>query len=191
MVPLREHLETVEERVILPKLYITTLAYRKKDKAEVNGRLADILKRYNSEKLPEHIAKHEWENRFKIMVIKRLGPSLAPAEVVVPLSKLGQFMSEIEQKINQPMVKEGIIVRDGASGQLEAVGFGAYSSDQRKFRYKLCLCFVLTVMQIARKYGGRPYSTGLYYASKADEVLGQDRVERIKALKKKLIKGAT
>jgi hypothetical protein len=150
------------------------------------NRLPDIIKRNKSEQLSERIAQHEWENRFKIMVVKRLGPSLAPAEVVVPLSNLGKFMSEIEQKINQPMVKEGIIVKNGMNGQPEAIVMGLIPSDQRKFRYNFIFALSLTIMKIAEKYGGRPYSTGLYYASKASQVLGQRRVERIKAFKQEV-----
>ncbi len=112
VVPLREHLDhPVEERVLLPKLYITTVAFRSKDRAAVMNKLPGIIKRFDSEQLPDHIAQHEWENRFKIMVIKRLGPSLVPAEVVVPLSNLGKMMTELEHMVKQPMVKEGIIVR--------------------------------------------------------------------------------
>ena len=95
-------------------------------------------------------------------------------------------MSEIEQKINQPMVKEGIIVKNGMNGQPEAIVMGLIPSDQRKFRYNFIFALSLTIMKIAEKYGGRPYSTGLYYASKASQVLGQRRVERIKAFKQEV-----
>ena len=187
VVPLREHMDNpVEERVILPKLYITTLAFRAKDRAAVMNSLPDILKRSNSEQLPDHIAQHEWENRFKIMVIKRLGPSLVPAEVVVPLSNLGKVMSELDAEVKQPMVKEGIVVRNGANGQPEVIILGLIPSDQRKFRYNFVFGLSLTIMKIAEKYGGRPYSTGLYYANKAEKVLGAERVKRIKAFKKEV-----
>jgi Fe-S oxidoreductase/FAD/FMN-containing dehydrogenase len=185
VVPLREHLgNPVEERVMLPKQYITTLAFRLSDQAEVIKKLPDILKQSNAQMLPEHIARHEWDNRFKLMIVKRLGPSLAPAEVVIPLANLGNFMTEIEQKVNQPMVKEGIVVRNGANGQPEVVILGLIPSDQRKFRYNFIFGLSLTIMKIAEKYGGRAYSTGLYYAIKTQKVLGQTRVERIKAFKK-------
>jgi Fe-S oxidoreductase len=45
---------------------------------------------------------------------------------------------------------------------------------------------VLTIMKIAEKHGGRAYATGLYFSSKAEEILGAERVERIKALKKQI-----
>ncbi|MBP1706568.1 MAG: protein of unknown function cysteine-rich region domain protein, partial [Chloroflexi bacterium] len=187
VVPLREHLgNPVEERVLLPKLYITTLAFRANDKAQVMSRLPGIIQSHQAEQLPDHIARHEWENRFKIMLIKRLGPSLAPAEVVVPLYNLGNFMTEIERKVNQPMVKEGIVVRSGGSQQPEVVVMGLIPSDQRKFRYNFIFALALTIMKIAEKYGGRPYSTGLYYAGKAEQVIGKERVGLLKAFKREM-----
>jgi len=65
------------------------------------------------------------------MVIKRLGPSLVPAEVVVPLSNLGKVMADLENTIKQPLVKEGIVVRNGKNGQPEVIILGLIPSDQR------------------------------------------------------------
>ena len=187
VVPLREHLDhAVEERVLLPKLYISTVAFRSKDRQAIMSKLPEIIKRFSSEKLPDHIAQHEWENRFKIMVIKRLGPSLVPAEVVVPLANLSKMMAELERVVKQPLVKEGIIVRKDGTGEPEAIILGLIPSDQRKFRYNFVFGLSLTIMKIAEKYGGRPYSTGLYYANKANQVLGKDRVKRIAAFKKEV-----
>ena len=40
------------------------------------------------EMVDDEIVQHEWENRFNLMHGKRLGPSIAPSEVVVPLANL-------------------------------------------------------------------------------------------------------
>ncbi len=183
--PLMEHLgHPAEERVLIPKMYVTTMAFRKKDHEKTIGVLRDIVKVCQSEILPEQIALHEWENRFKIMIIKRLGPSLVPAEIVVPLASLGAVISDLEKLVNQPLVKEGIAIRRGANGQPEVVILGFIPSDQRKFNYNFVFGLSLTVMSIAEKHGGRAYSTGLYYASKAPRVFGKARLDRLKAFKK-------
>jgi Fe-S oxidoreductase/FAD/FMN-containing dehydrogenase len=184
--PLMEHYgHPVEERVLLPAAYVMTLAFRREDATEVREKLRNVIKLCEAEILSDKIGHHEWENRFKLMVVKRLGPSLVPAEVVVPLSSLGDVMTEIEDKVNQPVVKEGVVVREGKGGEPEVVILGFIPSDQRKFTYNFVFGLVLTVMKIAERYGGRPYSTGLYFASKAKEILGAERVARLKAFKKK------
>jgi Fe-S oxidoreductase/FAD/FMN-containing dehydrogenase len=182
--PLPEHYgHPVEERVLLPASYIATLAFRKKDRQTVMDRLPDLLKPCEAELLSERIAQHEWEHRFKLMVVKRLGPSLVPAEVVIPLSALGDVMTEIERKVDQPIVKEGVVIRKGKNGQPEVVILGFIPSDQRKFNYNFVFGLVLTILKIAERHGGRPYATGLYFSKKAAEVLGADRVRRLRAFK--------
>ncbi|UCF32707.1 MAG: FAD-binding protein, partial [Phycisphaerales bacterium] len=185
--PLKEHLgHPVEKRVLLPETYIITIAFRAKEREAVVGALPKMLENCGGEILPDEIAEHEWENRFKLMVVKRLGPSLVPAEVVVPLSELGRVMKEIEGKIDQPIVKEAVLIRDGAGGEPEVVILGFIPGDERKFSYNLVFGLVVTVVNIARKFGGRPYSTGLYFAKSAAEVMGRDRVARLRDFKKKV-----
>jgi Fe-S oxidoreductase/FAD/FMN-containing dehydrogenase len=185
--PLREHLgHPAEKRVVLPKYYIVSLSFRKKDREAVMGVLPGMIKECGAELLSDEIARHEWDNRFKIMIVKRLGPSLVPAEVVVPLSGLADVMDEIEAKVDQPVVKEGLVIREGRDGRPEVVILGFIPSDQRKFNYNFVFGLTLTITKIAEKYGGRAYATGLYFSSQADRVLGRERAARLRAYKKEV-----
>jgi Fe-S oxidoreductase/FAD/FMN-containing dehydrogenase len=185
--PLLEHFEyPVEERVLLPASYIITLAFRKKDHDMFMSRLPEIMKPCQAELLSDRIAEHEWQNRFRIMLVKRLGPSLVPAEVVIPLSELGNVMAEIEDKVDQPVIKEGVVIRECSNGKPEVVILGFIPSDQRRFNYNFVFGLSLTIMKIAEKHGGRPYSTGLYFATKAQEVMGKDTVARLKDFRRKI-----
>lgn len=185
--PLMEHYgHPVEERVILPAAYVITLAFRKDDVEEVRAALPELIKKCEAEILSDRIAHHEWEHRFKLMVVKRLGPSLVPAEVIVPLSSLGDVMTEIERKVDQPIVKEGVIIREGPDGEPEVVILGFIPSDQRKFSYNFVFGLVLTILKIAEKHGGRGYATGLYFSKRADDILGKQRADRLRAFKKQV-----
>jgi len=185
--PIQEHLgHPVEERVILPASYILTLAFRKKDSSTVRSALEKIVKPCQAEILSDRIAHHEWEHRFKLMVVKRLGPSLVPSEVIVPLSQLGNVMEEIERKVDQPVVKEGVIIRNGPDGKPEVVILGFIPGDQRKLSYNFVFGLVMTIMKIAKRFGGRPYSTGMYFAKKADEIMGKERTRRLRQFKKQV-----
>ncbi len=182
--PLMEHLgHPVEERVLLPAAYIVTLAFRAIDREVVMTRLPELLKPCEAEILSDRIAQHEWKHRFKLMVVKRLGPSLVPAEIVIPLSALGDVMREIERKIAQPIVKEGIVIREGHNGHPEVVILGFIPSDQRKFNYNFVFSLSMSIMKIAEEHGGRAYATGLYFARKAPTILGAERTKRLKAFK--------
>jgi Fe-S oxidoreductase/FAD/FMN-containing dehydrogenase len=182
--PLMEHDGyPVEERVILPVSYIVTLTFRRKDRERVMGQLTELLKSCNGELLRQEVAEHEWERRFKLMIVKRLGPSLVPSEIVVPLSVLGEVMEEIESKVNQPLVKEGVVIREGRNGQPEVVILGFIPSDERKFSYNFIFGLTLTVTKIAEKHGGRAFAIGIYLGKKAGKILGEERVSRLKRFK--------
>jgi FAD/FMN-containing dehydrogenase len=123
--PLMEHYgHPAEERVLLPASYIIILAFRAGDHQTMMSKLPEILKPCQAEVLSDSIAQHEWRQRSKLMIVKRLGPSLVPAEVVVPLSALGDVMTEIERKVAQPVVKEAVVIRESLSGQPEVVILG-------------------------------------------------------------------
>ncbi|HVP78379.1 MAG TPA: FAD-binding oxidoreductase, partial [Thermodesulfobacteriota bacterium] len=189
--PLMEHNgHPAEERVVLPLSYVTTLAFRKRDREAVVPQLPELLRSVNGELLSDEIARHEWKNRFKLMLVKRLGPSLVPSEVVVPLSALGDVMEEIENKVRQPLVKEGVVIRQGANGQPEVVILGFIPSDERKLTYNLVFGLTLTVIKIAEKHGGRAFATGIYLGKKAPMILGEERVEQLKALKAQIDPGS-
>jgi Fe-S oxidoreductase/FAD/FMN-containing dehydrogenase len=185
--PLQEHYgRPVEDRIILPAAYILILAYRKNDKNAIQSILPEIVKIHQAEILSNRITCHEWENRFKLMTVKRLGPSLVPSEIIVPLSKLNNVMTDIEQKINQPVVKEGIIIQKGPDGNPEVVILGFIPADQRKLSYNFVFGLVMTIMKIAKKYNGRPYSTGMYFTNETKKILGKTRTDQLRVFKKEV-----
>jgi Fe-S oxidoreductase/FAD/FMN-containing dehydrogenase len=182
--PLMEHNgHPVGEKVILPAAFILTLAFRQSDAGVVRKALPELIERHQVEILSDHIAQHEWEQRFKIMLVKRLGPSLVPAEVIVPLSSLDDVLTEIEEMVNQPVIKEAVIVRNSTGGEPEVAILGFIPSDQRKFNYNFVFGLALSIMKIAAKNGGRPYATGLYFSKQADLVLGKERTRRLRDFK--------
>ena len=182
--PAQMHMgHTVEKHVELPESYILTLAYTAGNAAAVEAGVEKILAAYEAQRLSDEIAQQEWEHRFKFMVVKRLGPSLVPSEVIVPLGELGESMDEIESVIDHPIVKEGVIVGRGRGGKPEAVILGFIPADERKFNYNLVFGLALSVMKVAEQHGGRAYSTGLYFGGKADDVMGADVMKRIRGFK--------
>ena len=100
------HGHPAEHKVILPAAYIAVLAYRASDRDRIVSQLPEILHDCQGEVLSQEIAEHEWENRFKLMIVKRLGPSLVPAEVVVPLENLGAVHGG-DRAEDQPARRQG------------------------------------------------------------------------------------
>ncbi|MBN1411119.1 MAG: FAD-binding oxidoreductase [Spirochaetales bacterium] len=186
-VPLRLHHDCpAEEPVNLPREYITLIAYTEENKTLVEESLERLQKEFGMNPLSEIMTEHEWENRFKLMSIKRLGPSLVPAEIIVPLEKMDVVLEEIGAKVHQPIVKEGILVKSGQGGKPEVVILGFIPGDSRTFKFNFIFALVLSIMKIAVKHGGRPYATGKYFSAKADLILGRGKKQRLREYKKQI-----
>ena len=185
--PVMEHHDhSAEKKVALPHKYVATLTLRRADSQAVRTSLPRIAASLDAELLSDEIARHEWENRFRVMVVKRLGPSLVPVEFVVPLSAFSDVMDQITAKISKPLLKEGIVIRNSSHGQPEVVILGFIPADERKFVYNLLFGLTLTVFRIVEEHGGRPYSTGMYFPGKAATILGEERARRLDAHKRRI-----
>lgn len=187
--PRLEHGQPVqEEHPMLPEQGYTVMLVAptgRWDAAEEG--LARILDRHGGEVLDEALAAHEWDQRFALMHIKRLGPSLLPAEVVVPLQSLAAVLGEAAAQIKQPLALEGMVQRDlqgGSGGLVTLLGFIPH--DERKLSFGVAYSLSLTLLSIAKRHGGHAYSTGLFFTSQADSVLGPGRVERLRAFKQEV-----
>lgn len=174
---------THEERIEIPEAYVAVFVYPASRTREVASALNSIITRHGGEWLPEGMAHHEWEERFKIMSVKRLGPSLIPTEVVIPLENLGEALVDIEGSIRQPIVIEGLI----AGGEHpQAILLGFIPHDERKFGFNFAFGLSLSVIQKAKRHGGRSYGSGLYFARDAEHILGKERVRQFRNHKRQM-----
>ena len=162
-----------------PKLpdgrYAVLFAYRAEDAQTVINGLRDIAVSTGAERLPAAVARHEWDERFKPMRLKRLGPSLIPAEVVVPLASLPDVLDDLAHNIKAPLAIEGMSVRGG-----EIVLLGFIPHDERTMGYTFGYGFALSAIRAAERHGGRAYSIGRYFSSRAEAILGSRRVQQLK-----------
>jgi Fe-S oxidoreductase/FAD/FMN-containing dehydrogenase len=184
--PHPEHDVHEGEYIKIPEAYVVTIAYRAEDATRVASKLAALVAGAGMKLLPDDIAAHEWDNRFKVMQVKRLGPSLVPAEVVVPLEHLEEFLDDMDRTIHQPVVKEGMLVKNGRDGRPEVVILGFIPADQRKFNYHFVFSLSLSIMKVAERHGGRAYATGLYFSGKAESVFGAERLAKLRVFKKQV-----
>ncbi len=175
IVPLKTHNgHVVEERVLLPEAYILILATHDPDAGQG---IEDAITAAGGEMLDEHVTGHEWEERFRSMKIKRLGPSLIPSEVAIPVEKLEKVIEAINSKIALPFLMEGIMISDR-----ETLLMVFMPHDERSLGYNMAFPLGLSVIKIAKEQGGRVYSSGLYFSKEARSVYGK-RYNNILAFK--------
>jgi Fe-S oxidoreductase/FAD/FMN-containing dehydrogenase len=181
--PRTHHGHVVEERVRLPAKYIALFTYPNSRKEEIEGPLQKITEKSSEEFLEDELAHHEWEERFNPMKVKRLGPSLISSEVVVPLKSLEGFLKDVEKSIKLPVVMESMVV----SGS-EVIILGFIPHDERKITFNIAYGLSLSILAIGKKHGGRAYSTGLYFSGEGKQILGEERLAKIKEYKSSLDK---
>ena len=150
-----------------PENYIILLACAESRGDEVEVSLKSILSDAGGKFLSKEITNHEWEERFNPMKVKRIGPSIVPAEVVVPLSSITRVFSKMDRMIKPPVVVEATIVKGN-----EVVLLCMIPHDSRKFSYNFAFTLSLTILKIAKTNGGRAYASGLFLGQEAKKVHG-------------------
>ncbi|ADI74686.1 FAD linked oxidase domain protein [Methanohalobium evestigatum Z-7303] len=152
----------------LPVAYVCNFLYPESRENDVRP-LKDIIQNSGGKVLPDKIAEHEINESYKSMKIKRLGPSFIPAEVLVPLENMDKVFDEINNHIDLPVLVEGMMSNDG---YVVLLCFMRHS--ERSLKFNTAFPLSLSIVNIAEKYGGRIYSSGLYFAQKAESVFADN-----------------
>jgi Fe-S oxidoreductase/FAD/FMN-containing dehydrogenase len=160
--------------------FIVLIAYRSEDSQLVIDGLREIATTTGGERLPAVIGRHEWDERFKPMRLKRLGPSVIPAEVVVPLASLAEVVDDLARSIKAPLAIEGMSVRGK-----EFVLLGFIPHDERTLGFTFGYGFALSAIRAAERHGGRAYSIGRYFSNRADHIFGNERVAALKLARRR------
>ena len=163
----------------LPVAFLAVIAYPESRREFIDTPLAAIIAANGARDLPPEDAEHEWGQRFAPMRLKRVGPSIVPTEVVVPLSELGVVLSEIGRRVKQPFILEGMV---GKGDQVVLLGFIPH--DERSLAFNVAFALSLVVIRIAKQHGGGAYSTGLYFRQEAKSVLGEKKLKALASFKK-------
>jgi len=183
--PQLKHGNPVEEhRPHIPQAYVAIFVFPACRAPEVETGLEAVVEQSGGSLIDTDLATHEWDERFSIMHIKRLGPSLIPTEVVVPLEGLDKALAEMEGNIRLPLVIEGMVARGATAPEVILLGFIPH--DERSLAYNLAFGLSLSAIRAAKRHGGRVYGSGLYFAHEAESILGAERIRRLKAFKEEI-----
>ncbi len=167
IVPLKTHQGHPLERPEIPERYIMLLACPESRSEEVLAKVRPIISAAGAQMLPQHIVEHEWEDRFNPMKVKRIGPSIVPAEVIIPLSSVSKVFAQIDRLIKAPVIVEATVVKGN-----EVILLCLIPHDARKFSFNLAFTLSLSILRIAKRNGGRAYASGLFLAQEAKTVHG-------------------
>ncbi len=154
----------------LPVTYLA-LVVLENPSPETERHLVRIASRHGGKQLPQKQALHEWEERFNPMRLRKLGPSLIPAEAMIPWEYLSTVFAATEKSIPDMSI-EATLTSDGW-----AILLGFIPSDTRSPAFTLEFAKSLHFLSLVRKRGGKPYGIGLYFAPSFEERWGKTKSE--------------
>ncbi len=146
--------------------------------AQVMEELSRMAAAHGGEALGEDEARHEWEERFYPLRIKKAGPSLVPAETEVPTLKVGELLSETARRL--PELALEVVV--GGKGMSVCLGF--IPSDSRTADFNARFTASLEFLRLAEKHGGVPYGIGLYFVDRVERRRGRSNRKMLEKAKR-------
>lgn len=145
-------------------------------------KLKHVVSRYSGTFESREVADHEWDERFYPMRIKRLGPSLAPSEVYVPLENLDGYLDHMNKHFKaEDFALEGAITDRGEVAVLTWFP----DDERRRISFLMGWYRSLDVINLGLKHGGRAYSIGMWNAAHSRSFYGKENYTKMSDLKRK------
>ena len=139
-----------------------------------------IVREIEGNLLDEDRCQHYWKERLYPLRIKSLGPSLVPAEALLPLSSITDMFSETIDSIGSSGVGiEGTISKDKMASFLVWI-----LDDERKgISYTLGWHRSFDIANLAKHHGGKPYAVALWNVPHAEEFYGHQKLNVLRKIK--------
>ena len=149
----------------------------------------EITHDYHLSKLSIDLSEKLWNDRFYTIRLKRRGPSLIMAEVLIPTIHLEKAIGIISKRFER---QSSAIELVSTSDDLSVV-FVWFPADLRhrsipiigSLGYTFHWLRLFDIIQIARRWKGRPYSSGLWL-SPYSGLIFEDQLIQMKQIKKKI-----
>ena len=110
----------------------------------------------------DSLGQEIWESRFHPMKIKRLGPGIVPAEVIIPCENLSEYLRRLSK---YSVGSEVWFVKGGKCSVLSFLPW-----DERRLSYAYQWRFSIRALKTAKKLGGKSYSSGLYLSRESRDI---------------------
>lgn len=162
------------KKVLPENTYVVTTVFPKSRKPAVEEQVTKLIAVLGGTVMSEKVAAEEWADRFYPMRFKKLGPSLVASEVVLPISGIAAFVSEIEKKYKGEFALEGTMA---GPDKISILGF--MLADERKLGFPMAYACALEVIDAGEKFGGRVYSLGMYFPERIQTIFDDRRLSDI------------
>jgi len=133
--------------------------------------------------LNDNRASFYWDERLYTLRIKRHGPSLIPAEMLVPVKVLPEILEKTKKELhNSKIAIEGMLSNDGTASFMVWI----LDDERKKWSFTIGWYRSFQIASIADRFGGLPYAVGLWNGRHAKKYYGKDTYNDLKRMKKRL-----
>ncbi|MHA1907644.1 MAG: FAD-binding oxidoreductase [Candidatus Thorarchaeota archaeon] len=151
---------------------------------DLEDEVEEIVRIVNEKKgilLDETRAQHHWNERLYPLRIKSLGPSLVPAEALLPLSNVPDMFKNTIGTIGS----SGVAIEGTISNEKMASFLVWILDDERKgISYTLGWHRSFDIAKLAKNHSGKPYAVALWNVPHADDFYSQQKLEDLRKIKK-------
>ena len=130
-------------------------------------------------------ARYLWEQRYFPLMVQRLGSSLLAAELLLPLPKVEQFVSQaraLAGSLKSSPALEATVHR--SAGDEQCTVMVLFRCDRRRrIDYFLKMVLVLLTTRVGVRLGGRPYGYGIWNTPFSSMCRDREERRRLKEAK--------
>ncbi len=145
--------------------------------------LESIINEERGTLLNNYRSQFYWDERLYTLRIKRHGPSIVPAEMLVSIDLLPEILEKTKTELrNSKVAIEGMLSNDGKSSVMVWI-----LDDERKhFSFTIGWYRSFRIAAMAARFGGLPYAVGLWNGRHASEFYGKEDYKNLREMKKRL-----
>jgi FAD/FMN-containing dehydrogenase len=147
-----------------------------------DARMAQAAAAAGGRELDAATAKHDWDDRFYPMRIKKAGPSLLVGEFTLPAERFAEAWQALEETLPGDLTGMEAVAASG--GRLAILLY--LLDDAGSLLYPLRMPKVMAALATAARFGGQVYSPGMWFAAWSKQCFGREKYEAVMRLKRKL-----
>ena len=147
-------------------------------------RFSEITLSHKGVVLPEEEAQLEWEERFYPLRVKRIGPTLLAADLLVPTHAVVETTRYAQKLAADAEIEAGMDVIAVARDQTIILPM-IFSDERKTLKFMSHMAIIKKMIDFVIKTGGRPYGYGIwnsFHLNRAEP----ERAGELISLKKKL-----
>jgi len=146
------------------------------------GVIEKLITQTGGIRLPDDVAKHEWDEKSYEFRARKVGIGTLPGEILIPLASFPKVVEETYALIRSMKMEASIIGMVGDRSSVALLPYYFYNEED-PIKSLAVLSFNKKFGDIGFKYGGRPLGLGLFFGASISKLRGKDGAKAMSDIK--------